>query len=130
VGLAVLVLLVALLLVRRRRRRSAAAALPPDQRVVRAWELALGALRKEGLPRQAQETPGEYAVRIRTAAHASTQSAEGDAVTELATLVEVACYTPRPCSPGQVDQAYRLASTIVQASRSHRRRPVTTKRMG
>jgi transglutaminase-like putative cysteine protease len=129
----VLLVLLALLtsgLLVRRRRHAAAAALQPDQRVVRAWELALGALRKDGFPRHAQETPGEYATRVRTAAYASAPSVEGDAVADLAALVEVACYTPLPCSPGQVDQAYRLASTIVQASRPHRRRPVTTRRMG
>ena len=47
---------------------------------------------------------------------------EADAVADLAGLVELACYTPRPCTPTQAAHAQALASTIVAANRSHRRR--------
>jgi transglutaminase-like putative cysteine protease len=107
----------------RRRRARAEAALPPDQRVVRAWERALGALRRKGLTRRAEETPGEYAARVRLVEHDSAVPIEADAVTHLAALVELACYTPRPCTPAQATDAHALAARIVEANRSHRRRP-------
>jgi transglutaminase-like putative cysteine protease len=104
----------------RHRRATAEAALPPDQRVVRAWERALGALQRKGLARRAEETPGEYAVRMQVAEHASLPI-EAEAVATLAALVELACYTARPCTPAQVDDARALAARIVATNRSHRR---------
>ena len=106
----------------RRRRRSMEASLLPDARVVRAWEQALVALRRQGLPRRPDETPAEYAARVRTAEGGTDRTVEADAVAGLAGLVELACYTPRPCTPAQVTHARALASTIVGANRSHRRR--------
>ncbi len=43
------------------------------------------------------------------------QTVKADAVTDLAGLVELACYTPRPCTPTQATHAHALASTIVTA---------------
>ena len=105
----------------RRRRASLEAALPPDQRVVRAWERALGALQRKGLARRAEETPGEYAARMQVAEHASLPI-EAEAVATLAALVELACYTARPCTPAQAADAHALAARIVSTNRSHRRR--------
>jgi transglutaminase-like putative cysteine protease len=112
-------------LVRRRFRAARDARLPPDQRVVRAWEVALVALRRRGLGRRAEETPGEYAARVQSLEDDPTQpmEVEADAVADLAALVEMACYTSRPCTPGQADDAHALATTIVATSRRHRRRP-------
>jgi transglutaminase-like putative cysteine protease len=106
----------------RRRRASIEAALLPDARVVRAWERALVALRRQGLPRRPDETPAEYAVRVRVAQGTTSPAVEADAMGHLAGLVELACYTPRPCTPAQATHAHALASTIVTANRSHRRR--------
>ena len=106
----------------RRRRASIEASLLPDARVVRAWEQALVALRRQGLPRRPDETPAEFAARVRTAPGATSRTVEADAVASLAGLVELACYTPRPCTPAQATHAHALASTIVTANRSHRRR--------
>jgi hypothetical protein len=46
---------------------------------------------------------------------------EAEAVATLAALVELACYTARPCTPAQVDDARALAARIVATNRSHRR---------
>ncbi len=117
-----LVVLALLLWALRHRRTAAEARLDPDQRVVRAWEHALLALRHRGLSRQAGETPGEYADRISAVEGSSSEPVEADAVAHLAELVELACYTSRPCSPMQADQARALASTIVATNRPHRGR--------
>jgi transglutaminase-like putative cysteine protease len=117
-----LTLLALVLWALRRRRTVAEARLDPDQRVVRAWEHALLALRRRGLSRQAGETPGEYADRISAVEGSSPEPVEADAVAHLAELVELACYTSHPCSPGQADQARALASTIVATNRQHRGR--------
>jgi transglutaminase-like putative cysteine protease len=132
IGLVLLLLAAGAVWLRRRRRAARVAALRPDEQVVRAWETALGALRRNGLARQPDETPGEYAVRIGATAATVDQPAPGEAaaVAELAGLVELACYTPRPCTPGQADEAQRLAATIVTANRSHRRRPVAPAPLG
>jgi hypothetical protein len=106
----------------RRRRAAIEAALLPDARVVRAWEQALVALRRQGLPRRPEETPAEYAARVRVAEDSTSKAVEADAVANLAGLVELACYTPRPCTPAQATHAHALASTIATADRSHRRR--------
>jgi transglutaminase-like putative cysteine protease len=106
----------------RRRRSVRQASLQPGQRVVRAWEHALAGLRRAGVAHRVEETPAEYVVRVRAAEQASAQRLEADAVADLAALVEQACYAGRPCTPGQAAQAWTLASTIVAANRSHRRR--------
>jgi MYXO-CTERM domain-containing protein len=123
VVVALLLLAAAGILAWRRRRALAETALAPDQRVVRAWERALGALHRSGLSRGAEETPGEYAARVRLVEDDSAVPIEADAVSHLAALVELACYTPRPCTPAQADDAQVLATRIVEANRSHRRRP-------
>jgi hypothetical protein len=119
-GLAVLTLIV--LVARRRIRVLRDARLPPDQRVVRAWDVALLALRRRGIGRRVEETPGEYAARVQSLEQGDAPPVEADAVTELAALVELACYTSRPCTPGQAADAHALATTIVAANRRHRRR--------
>jgi hypothetical protein len=106
----------------RRRRVAREAALPPDARVVGAWERALVALRRQGLARRPDETPAEYAARVRGTGDAAAGSVEADAVAHLAGLVELACYRSRPCTPAQAGQAHALASTIVAAHRPRRRR--------
>ena len=118
----VLVLAAVVVWVRRRLRSARDARLPPDQRVVRAWDVALAALRRRGVGRGVEETPGEYAARVRTLERDMAQPIEADAVADLAALVEVACYTSRPCTPGQAADAHALASTIVATNRRHRRR--------
>jgi transglutaminase-like putative cysteine protease len=137
IAVAALALLAAAgLLLRRLRRRGGLgpANLSTDQRVLRSWERATHALRRIGLSRDAAETPGEYAVRVRTvdAEQVSTRPAQADALAQLAALVEQACYTPRPCTPGQAEEAQRLASTIVAAQRRHganrRHRPARPRR--
>jgi transglutaminase-like putative cysteine protease len=113
----------------RRRRAVAEALLGPDERVVQAWDRALGALRHRGVARRPAETPAEFASRLRVTdemtgvmAETELQTTQGDAVASLAVLVELACYTPRPCTPAQAAHAHDLASTIVDANRSHRGR--------
>jgi transglutaminase-like putative cysteine protease len=105
----------------RRRGPAQQVGLQADQRVVRSWERALGALRRTGLARRTGETPGEFARRVADSESASSLAVGSDAVTQLAALVELACYTPRPCTPGQVDHAHSLASMVVDANRRHRR---------
>jgi transglutaminase-like putative cysteine protease len=117
-----LVLALVLRWVRRRLRSARDARLPPDQRVVRAWDVALLALRRRGIGRRVAETPGEYAARVQSLERAAPQPLESGAVADLAALVEQACYTSRPCTPGQAAAAHALASTIVAANRRHRRR--------
>jgi hypothetical protein len=123
--LGLVVLAPVVILVIRRRRKARDARLPPDQRVVRSWDIALGALRRCGLGRRVEETPGEYVARVRALDHDAPGSVEADAVVEavadLAALVELACYTPQPCTPGQAADAHALASTIVVANRRHLR---------
>jgi hypothetical protein len=121
----VLVLTAVVLWVRRRLLSARDARLPPDQRVVRAWEVALSALRRRGVGRRVEETPGEYAARVRSLERDMAQPIEAEAVADLADLVEVACYTSRPCTPGQAADAHALASTIVATNRRHRRRRPT-----
>jgi hypothetical protein len=121
----VLVLAALVLWIRRRLRAARDARLPPDQRVVRAWDVALMALRRRGVGRRVAETPGEYAARIRSLEWDMAQPIEAEAAADLAALaalVEEACYTPRPCTPGQAADAHALASSIVAANRRHRRR--------
>jgi hypothetical protein len=118
----VLVLAALVIWVRRRLRAFRDARLPPDQRIVRAWDVALLALRRRGVGRRVEETPGEYAARVRSFEQDMAQPIEAEAVADLAALVEVACYAPRPCTPGQAADAHALASTIVATNRRHRRR--------
>jgi hypothetical protein len=116
-----LVLTAVVIWVRRRLRVARDARLPPDQRVVRAWDVALLALRRRGLGRRVEETPGEYAARVQSLERDMAQPIEAEAVADLAALVEMACYTSRPCTPGQAADAHSLASTIVATNRRHRR---------
>jgi transglutaminase-like putative cysteine protease len=116
----VLVAALLVLVLRRRIRAARDARLPPDQRVVRAWDVALLALRRRGLGRRSEETPGEYAARVQALEQSAPQPLEAAAVAELAALVELACYTPWPCTPGQAVDAQALATTIVAANRRHR----------
>jgi hypothetical protein len=118
----VLVLTAVVIWIRRRLRAARDARLPPDQRVVRAWDVALVALRHRGVGRSLEETPGEYAARVRSLERDMAQPIEAEAVADLAALMEVACYTSRPCTPGQAADAHALASTIVATNRRHRRR--------
>jgi hypothetical protein len=113
----------------RRRRAADEASRGPDERVVQAWERALVALRRRGVARRPAETPAEFASRLRVSddvigvvAETELQKVQGDAVASLAGLVELACYTPRPCTPAQAAHAHALASTIVAANRPHRGR--------
>ncbi len=113
----------------RRRRAGVEALLGPDERVVQAWERAQVALRGRGVARRPAETPAEFASRLRVhdegiglVDKTELQTAQRDAVASLAGLVELACYTPRPCTPAQAARAHALASTIVAANRSHRAR--------
>jgi transglutaminase-like putative cysteine protease len=119
-GLLVLALVVRW--VRRRLRAARDARLPPDQRVVRSWEVALLALRHRGMGQRVEETPGEYAVRMRALERDAAQPIEAEAVADLAALVELACYTSRPCTPLQADDSHLLATRIVAANRRHHRR--------
>jgi len=130
-GLIVLALVVLGLV--RLRRALKAAKLPPDQQVVRSWERALRALRRQGLGRRNEETPAEFAARVQTAGGHATAQTDAQATTEpgaeeaaalarLAVLVELACYAPQPCTPGDATDARALASSIVVANRRHRRR--------
>jgi len=131
----VLVLAAVVLWIRRRLRAARDARLPPDQRVVRAWDVALVALRRRGVGRRVEETPGEYAARVQALElepevegdmaqpiEAEAVAVAGADLVALAALVEVACYTSRPCTPGQAADAHALASSIVAANRRHRRR--------
>ena len=65
----------------------------------------------------------EYAARVHRVEHTSEQPMGADAVMNLATLVELACYTPRSCTPAEAERARTLASTIVATNRSQRRQP-------
>ena len=103
----------------RRRHALQEAALAPDARVVRSWERAIGALRRQGLSCRPDETPAEFAARVGRAGASSEQTVKANAVADLAGLVELACYTPRPCTPAQATHAHALASTIVGTDRSH-----------
>jgi transglutaminase-like putative cysteine protease len=107
----------------RRRRSAVEARLRPDQGVVRAWDQALAALRRTGMARREEETPAEYAARVHRVEHSSEQPMGAGAVMNLATLVELACYRPRPCTPAEAERARTLASTIVATNRSQRRQP-------
>jgi hypothetical protein len=117
-----LVLAAVVIWVRRRLVSARDARLPPDQRVVRAWDVALLALRRRGLGRRVEETPGEYAARVQSLERDMAQPIEAGALADLAALVEMACYTSRPCTPGQAADARALASRVVATNRRHRRR--------
>jgi hypothetical protein len=65
---------------------------------------------------------------VRVVEQTSAQPMEADAVANLAALVELACYTPRPCTPAQVADAHTLANRIVATNRSHRRREAQRQR--
>jgi hypothetical protein len=93
---------------------------PPDQRIVRAWERAQRALRRRGLGRQPSETPEEYAARLDLFEQRSARVIGAGALQQLASLVELACYTPRPCTAGHADAARGHASVVINATRRRR----------
>jgi transglutaminase-like putative cysteine protease len=105
----------------RRRRSPADLDRHPDQVVVRAWERALASLRRQGLPHQRGETPDEYAARVWSAHDSPESRIRADALADLAELVGLACYTPRPTTPAQAAEAEALAATV---SGPIRRQPV------
>jgi hypothetical protein len=101
------------------RRRAVASDhdLNPDQRIVRAWERAHQALRQTGLPPRRGETAAEYAARVRATEPRLPQPVNAESLAELAGLVELACYTPTPCTAAQAEDAQALAAGIVAATR-------------
>jgi hypothetical protein len=103
----------------RRRRGPDDEALPPDQRIVRAWERAQRGLRRHGLGRTASETPEEFAARLAQLEQRSSRHVGADAVGQLAALVDLACYTPRPCTAGQAELAWGCAASVIQVNRHH-----------
>jgi transglutaminase-like putative cysteine protease len=105
-----------------RRRGADRAGLPPDQRIVGAWERAHQVLRRHGLGRRPAETPAEYATRLRAWERQSARRVGADALGRLAALVELACYTPGPCTPGQADAALGCAAAVAAAQHRRRRR--------
>jgi hypothetical protein len=115
-----LLALAALGVVLLRRRSSDDAHLHPDERVVRSWERAQRALRRRGLPRRGDETPAEYAARLRSLEHRPARALRSDSLESLAALVELACYAPRPCTAEQAERAGTLATTVVEANRRGR----------
>jgi transglutaminase-like putative cysteine protease len=127
VGLAVLLLAAGVVVTLRRRRLVRGAGLRPDQQVVLAWERTQRAMRRRGLARRTAETPTEYATRLRVGAADTPAASTMENMADLAALVEVACYTPGPCTPGQAARAEMLSSSIVGSGRSHRRRPARSR---
>jgi Flp pilus assembly protein TadB len=95
-------------------------AIAPDQRIVRAWERTQHALRRRGLGRRESETPDEYAARLDRIEARSTRGVGAEALRQLAALVELACYTPRPCTVSQADVAAGCASSVIMANRRRR----------
>jgi transglutaminase-like putative cysteine protease len=106
----------------RRRRGSRHGDLSPDEHVVRAWEEAQRHLRRIGLPRRSSETPNEFVTRVGDSEESARHAVDVPALSKLSDLVELACFTPTPCTPNQVDEARLLASTVVPSG-SHRRQP-------
>ncbi len=106
----------------RRRQGGREMDLSTDQHVVRAWEEAQLHLRRIGLPRRSSETPHEFVIRVGISDDPARHAVDVPALMKLSDLVEIACFTPIPCTPSQVDEARLLASTVVR-TRSHRRRP-------
>ncbi len=103
-------------------------ALAPDHRIVRAWERTQRSLRHRGLGRRAAETPGEYAARLGRLEHRSDRRIGADALGRLAALVDLACYSPGPCTSADADQAQGWAMSVItlngRASRFSARRPL------
>jgi hypothetical protein len=90
---------------------------PPDHRVVRA-------LRRQGLGRRVEETPGEYAARVQMVGGEAGESSETEAEAEteaVARLAELAGYAPRPCMPDEARDAQALAAAVVEVKRRYRR---------
>ncbi len=107
----------ALRLFRRRRAVASEHDLNADQRIVRAWERAHHALRTTGLPPRRGETAAEYAARVLATEPGLPQPVNAESLAELAALVELACYTPSPCTADQAEDAEALAAGIVAATR-------------
>ena len=110
----------------RRRREMALRKLGSDTQVVRAWERAIASLRRLGLSRRTGETPYEYVARVSQVSVASDHHVDVTALSQLAELVEQACYTPDPCTPQQAGDAWRLATMVSGTPRTHRRAPRVT----
>ncbi len=103
--------------VARRRGALADAGGTPDQRIVRSWERAQQALRRHGLGQRAAETPLEYAARIDRYEQRQAQAVGAGPLGRLADLVQLACYTPRPCTAGEAETARNLAASVREANR-------------
>ena len=104
----------------RRHRGQPDLALAPDQRIVRAWERAQRALQRKGLGRRVAETPAEYAARLAVLEQRGPGRFGSAALEQLAGLVELACYTPMPCSVGQAEAAQGWAVAVVETNRGRR----------
>ena len=100
-----------------RRRRGAADGGLPDQRVVGAWELAQRTLRRRGVTRRPAETPGEFAARLARLEGQRQRPLGAEALGQLAALVELACYTPWPCTPDQAQAARSWADAVARTTR-------------
>jgi hypothetical protein len=106
----------------RRRQSINLRSLGSDSQVVQAWERASLSLHRMGLSRRAGETPYEYVARVSRISASSNRQVDVTALSQLAELVEQACYTPHPCTPQQAGDAWRLATMVTAAPRTHRRR--------
>jgi transglutaminase-like putative cysteine protease len=120
----VAVVLLALIGLREFRRRQAIKLrrLGSDTQVVQAWERASLSLHRIGLSRRPGETPYEYVARTSRISASSNRQVDVTALSQLAELVEQACYTPHPCTPQQAGDAWRLAAMVAATPRTHRRR--------
>jgi hypothetical protein len=114
-GLVIALLLGTAWVVLRRQRRQRDDG-PADQRVVRSWELAQRTLRRRGVARRPAETPGEFAARL-ARLEGQGRALGAEALGQLAALVELACYTPWPCTTGQADAARSWADAVTRATR-------------
>jgi len=110
----------------RRRRDLSAAGASPDQRIVREWNRAQLALRRRGLGRRVAETPLEYVARVERYEGRAAARVGAEALGRLASLVQLACYTPQPCTGNDAEAARALAVEIRVANRRRWSRPVTT----
>ena len=118
----VLVLTALVIWVRRRLLAARDARLPPDHaRRARLGRRARGAA-APGCGAGPRGDPGRIHGTRAVLERDMAQPVEAEAVADLAALVEVACYTSAPCTPGQAADAHALASTIVATNRRHRRR--------
>ena len=82
----------------------------------------LVALRRRGLSRRPEETPAEYRARVRRAEERATRRSRRVPWPTWPDWSSWRATRPGPCTPTQAAHAHALASTIVAANRSHRRR--------